>query len=759
MKIQHLMEGAEPKMPGAPSGIQIMTPQQFVAKAGDMPGQSDWRDMTYNPSKGPKFSEKLDKMKEDDEQGVAEGLDEAVSSNYLYHATGGLKEILQSGAIDAARSPQDSTKAQTKLPTVSTTRDWGYASGSNATAQSGGISRGAVIVLDRNAVEQRYKTLGTSQSRDNRGLAFPKAGNLKAGQDARSYDTDQSGTLTKADADDVFAKGTINSFGKPASRQEVGQQLGQAKHDYYTPKAGGEFEEAVVVPKGSLPIQGTMVGFWVNPRGPLAKDPAIMNDPRRLDMVRPNQFVKAKQEQGVAEGVRDLGYDAQSLIMKLRRDVEEKRLQPTREAVLSAARELAGDMDFAPELLVQQVLGKGVAEGLEQLNRIRKLSGLAEATTLPASTRDLKGQEFQDYMNRIKGTDDIDKKTGQVKLDKKGNEKYVSGKTKSDKYKMPYIHRSSIIEYLGPDGKTYDEDKIKQSLSQRPKALLKQNEKMKHSNGEFEQFFNVGFAALTGIAVDESTDNLIIVNTCPGAGSCKVDCFAMKGGKVQFKAAWQSDGRILTYLLNDPSGFFNQLSAEISKEEAAGKKGDKKFPNGWQTTVRWHDAGDFFSPEYLDMALKMAAKHPDVKFYAYTKMAGAALAQKPPNFIINWSEGANTSQEKQVKAKDANLDTTKNSRIVPDDLFQDLLVKDEKKNLVKGASGQWQVQPDKLPELKQRLASEYGLSANSILSYDEYMAKRKSIPAGMKYNVIVAPGEGDISANDQNIISTLLLRH
>jgi hypothetical protein len=395
----------------------------------------------------------------------------------------------------------------------------------------------------------------------------------------------------------------------------------------------------------------------------------------------------------------------------------------------------------------------------KDLARIRKLSGLDEATALPASTRDLKGQEFQDYMNRIKGTDDIDKKTGQVKLDKKGNEKYVSGKTKGDKYKMPYIHRSSIIEYLGPDGKTYDEDKIKQSLSQRPKSLLKQNEKMKHSNGEFEQFFNVGFAALTGIAVDEQTNNLIIVNTCPGAGSCKVDCFAMKGGKVQFKAAWQSDGRILTYLLNDPSGFFNQLSSEISKEEQLGQKGDKKFPNGWKTTIRWHDAGDFFSPEYLDMALDMAAKHPDTKFYAYTKMAGAALAQKPPNFIINWSEGANTSQEKQVKAKDANLDTTKNSRIVPDDLFQDLLVKDEKKNLVKGASGQWQVQPDKLPELKQRLASEYGLSANSILSYDEYMAKRKSIPAGMKYNVIVAPGEGDISANDPNIISTLLLRH
>ena len=396
---------------------------------------------------------------------------------------------------------------------------------------------------------------------------------------------------------------------------------------------------------------------------------------------------------------------------------------------------------------------QGVAEGEDHLSRIRKLSGLDEATKLPASSREFGGDEFQDYMKRIVGTPDIDKKTGQVKLDKKGNEKYVSGKTKTDKYKMPYIHRSSVIEYVSPDGKTYSEDKVKQALAQRPKALLKQNEKMKHSNGELEQFFNVGFAALTGIALDEQTNQLIIVNTCPGAGSCKVDCFAMKGGKVQFKAAWLSDGRILTYLLNDPDGFFNQLSAEITKEERLGQEG------GYTVTIRWHDAGDFFSPEYLDMALKMAEKHPNVKFYAYTKMANAALATKPDNFIINWSEGAHTTQEKQVKAKDKDLDTTKNSRIVPDELFQDLLVKDEKKNLVKGEQGQWQVQPDKLPELKQRLAKQYGLSANSILSYDEYMAKRNKIPAGMKYNVIVAPGEGDISANDPNIISTLLLKH
>ena len=39
MNFKELLEGAEPKMPGAPSGISIMTPQQFVAKsaAGEEP--------------------------------------------------------------------------------------------------------------------------------------------------------------------------------------------------------------------------------------------------------------------------------------------------------------------------------------------------------------------------------------------------------------------------------------------------------------------------------------------------------------------------------------------------------------------------------------------------------------------------------------------------------------------------------------------------------------------------------------------------
>ena len=354
-----------------------------------------------------------------------------------------------------------------------------------------------------------------------------------------------------------------------------------------------------------------------------------------------------------------------------------------------------------------------------------------EATKLPAQTRELKGQELDDYLDRIRNRE----------------------KGKTDKYKLPYIHRSSVVKYYNEEGKRYDTDQIKTALGVRPKKLLKQNEKMKHSNGELEQFYNIGFAALVGIALDEGTNELIVVNTCPGAGSCKVDCFAMKGGKVQFEGPWLSDGRILTFLLNDPDGFFNQLSSEITKEEKSAQKG------GYNLTIRWHDAGDFFSPEYMDLAFKLAASHPDVKFYAYTKIADAALGQKPSNFIVNWSEGASTSQEKQVKQQDPQLDVTKNSRIVPSKLFYDLLKKDKDGKLDKTADGAWQPKDAAaLEELKDRLAQQYNLKRDTIIDYNEMMAtpQKNNIK---KWNVIIAPGEGDISANRQDVLSTLLLKH
>jgi hypothetical protein len=685
MNFKELLEGAEPKMPGAPKGISIMTPQQFVAKAGDM----------------------------SDEEEVDEGYPKHQDLSGV--STDKLKAYL------AKQSQQSVPGEGSQVKRVQ----------AELQRRSQGVAEGTDDNEPFNYEEWKASKVKPRKPR----------GHKDAEALGKAIDSEQSELRKRKEQGVAESIPDVDHMPGPTiKRTQTGCKRCHGKgYVYKTPDGETHPTNRPDAKKykcgkcaGIGFVKVTEQGMAEGVAETLPIDDAV----KVLRQYGADHFKTTSNELHFYKQGRPFSVD---LVMN-----HDSTRSVTLSSLNSATRGLKG---------------QGVAESLEQLNRIRKLSGLAEATALPAQTRDLGGQEFQDYMNRIVGTPDVDKK-GNVKVDKKGNEKYVSGKTKSDRYKMPYIHRSSVITYIGPDGKTYDEDKIKQTLAIRPKnGLLKQNEKMKHSNGEFEQFFNVGFAALTGIALDQQTNNLIIVNTCPGAGSCKVDCFAMKGSKVQFKPAWQNDGRILTYLLNDPTGFFNQLSAEITKEKNEGKKGNKKFPNGWNITVRWHDAGDFFSPEYLDLALKMAEKHPDVKFYAYTKMASAALAKKPPNFIINWSEGAHTSQEKQIKASDANLENTKNSRIVPDELFQDLLVKDEKKNLVKGEQGQWQVQPDKLPELKQRLASEYGLSANSILDYNEYMAKRKSIPAGMKYNVIVAPGEGDISANDPNIISTLLLKH
>jgi hypothetical protein len=761
MKIQHLLEGTEPKLPGAPKGIQIMTPQQFVAKAGDMPGEEEV-DEGY-PKHQDLSGVSTDKLKaylakqsqqsvpgegsqikrvqaelQRRQQGVAEVSDATLTSYLTKLDRDNLKHKMdptKRSDTKRMKSGPNFVKAFTKLDN----RKQGVAEGSD----------------DKEPFDYEKWKASTVKPRKPRGHKDAEAL-------GKAIDSEQSELRKRKeqgvaegyqfkgpfpfDVDHMHGGRGINLPSAPTKKFFTDKkQWERAVNDINSSKYDDNSDYIGVTGRSTVEINGHEWARW--------------SDAQQKGYIE----LSSMSEQGVAEGS-EASDDLVSILNSFDyysdnsnvyvNDAGEKIARQGSNWKHQSGKTGRGAEELGSFLSSKQ----DVAEGLEHLNRIRKLSGLDEATKLPAQSREFGGDEFQDYMKRIVGTPDVDK-AGNVKTDKKGNEKYVSGKTKSDRYKMPYIHRSSVVSYLSPDGKTYDEDAVKKTLAIRPKALLKQNEKMKHSNGEFEQFFNVGFAALTGIALDEQTNKLIIVNTCPGAGACKVDCFAMKGGKVQFQGPWQSDGRILTYLLNDPDGFFNQLSAEITKESVAGKKGDKKFPNGWQTTVRWHDAGDFFSPEYLDMALKMAAKHPDVKFYAYTKMAGAALAKKPDNFIINWSEGAHTSQEKQVKASDANLDTTKNSRIVPDEIFQDLLVKDEKKNLVKGEQGQWQVQPDKLPELKQRLAKEYGLSSNSILSYDEYMAKRKSIPQGMKYNVIVAPGEGDISANDQNIISTLLLRH
>ena len=349
---------------------------------------------------------------------------------------------------------------------------------------------------------------------------------------------------------------------------------------------------------------------------------------------------------------------------------------------------------------------------------------LDEADMLGATTRILPPGELQAYLQRTAAGE----------------------KEKLDKYKMPYVHRGNI-EIKDEADRTFDLDKLKAAITARPEKILKQNEKITHSGGGSTVYFNIGLPALKGLAVNESTGEFVVVDTCPGAGACKVYCYAKKGGYVQWKASSLSQTKQLNFLLNDPEGYKAKLKAELS---AAEKKFGKKET---KVVVRWHDAGDFFSPDYLNLAYSIARDFPNIDFYAYTKVASVAQGDKPSNFKMNFSAGATPEQEKQI-----DFAKTKHSTVVPKQMFDDLILKDEDGKLIRDPNDKMQFKsPEALDILRKKLAAKYNMPEDSVITYDEMM----QIPVGTepKWNVIVKPGDGDDSANRADVIGTWLLIH
>ena len=318
---------------------------------------------------------------------------------------------------------------------------------------------------------------------------------------------------------------------------------------------------------------------------------------------------------------------------------------------------------------------------------------------------------------------------------------------KIDKYKYPYIHPSTAVKIVDGSGKEFDLEKLKSVIKKRPTKILKQNEKIQHSGGKTTIYYNIGLPALKGLAVNEKTDKIVVVDTCPGAGQCKVYCYAKKGGYVQYENAPIAGTQMLNFLVNDPTGFSNMLETELSKEI---KKADKKNS---KIVVRWHDSGDMFSKDYLDLAYNIARKFPSVEFYAYTKLANVATGNKPDNFIMNFSAGAKKPEERNV-----DLSKTKHSTVVPKQMFDDLITKDDNGKVVRNEKNQIQFTPENLLQLKKKLSLKYGVPAGSILSYEEMKNTPESDEVG-KYNVIVRPGDGDESANRKDVRGTYLLIH
>lgn len=366
--------------------------------------------------------------------------------------------------------------------------------------------------------------------------------------------------------------------------------------------------------------------------------------------------------------------------------------------------------------------------------------------------RDLLGSQFEEFSDEelisyLKRQFLKRQSTKNKELKKQLNKDDVfQRQIKIDRYKYPYIHPSTAVKITDKDGKKYDLEKLKSTITQRPSKILKQNEKIQKSGGKSYVYYNIGLPALKGLAVNEKTGKIVVVDTCPGAGQCKVYCYAKKGGYVQYENAPIASTRLLNFLINDPSGFSNMLTNELS---AAQEKANKE---GASVVVRWHDSGDMFSSDYTNLAYDIAKKFPDIKFYAYTKLASVSGGDKPDNFLMNFSAGAKKPEERQV-----DLSKDKHSTVVPKQMFDDLIVKDEKGKAVR-VDKKIQFKPEDMERFKKKLSLKYNVPVDSILTYEEMKDTPESDEVG-KYNVIVRPGDGDESANRKDVRGTYLLIH
>lgn len=306
-------------------------------------------------------------------------------------------------------------------------------------------------------------------------------------------------------------------------------------------------------------------------------------------------------------------------------------------------------------------------------------------------------------------------------------------------HETPYIHKSEI-KVIDDNNKEIDLEYLRKLITQRPKEILSQNEKIEKSGGKQYVFYKVTLPAYKGLWYDEKNKEFKIVTTCPSAGMCKQICYARKGAYVQFKVSFTSSARILNFLLNDWQGFKTQLTREI--EQAYGKHSKENVT----TVIRWHDSGDFFNEKYLQIALDIAKATPNVLHYAYTKQVNMVKnINKPKNFVFNYSLGG--TQDTNISSKD------KKSIIVPRNIFWDLFPQ---------GNANWKdirapITPEMLQTLRERLSKAYNIRPDSIITYKQMISTPDNNKP--KWNVIVKPGDGDDAAVRRDVISTLLFVH
>lgn len=150
--------------------------------------------------------------------------------------------------------------------------------------------------------------------------------------------------------------------------------------------------------------------------------------------------------------------------------------------------------------------------------------------------------------------------------------------------------------------------------------LLRQNRELRE----------VGAWNWTLPALGAKLDDGRTIHTCPQAGACAALCYA-RSGTFRFKNVKAAHARNLKLVIDTPAEWESAMNDEIARYIKPG------------SYIRIHDSGDFFSADYLLAWMRIAANHPAITFYAYTKEVSMfkrlVEGKAPANFRWLYSMG------------------------------------------------------------------------------------------------------------------------
>lgn len=175
----------------------------------------------------------------------------------------------------------------------------------------------------------------------------------------------------------------------------------------------------------------------------------------------------------------------------------------------------------------------------------------------------------------------------------------------------------------------------------RPKKLLTQNSELKPDG-----IFNWTLPAF-GVRLTNGKT----MNVCPSAGACASFCYA-RNGTYNFSNVKGRHIANLEYTLDDPQGWYHQMLAEVQNPKMTGK------------FIRIHDAGDFYSEDYLKLWLQIAEQTPQVTFYCYTKEVSLFKRVVEPNCPTNFRYLFSMGGKEDYLI---NKDTDRHAEVFPDD--------------------------------------------------------------------------------------------